>query len=116
MGVVYEVGDDVADLLGPFVREKGGCVEQQAIAAAYTDASLGRISATEFWQRVGGGDSDYDVKVGEACEAMCAEFRENLSATLIPQLVKRLTEAARPLIGDDKGRIAYTKLFRQVNK
>jgi putative hydrolase of the HAD superfamily len=52
MGVIYEVGDDVADLLIPFIREKGGSADIQQIEAAYTEASLGRISAHEFWRRV----------------------------------------------------------------
>jgi putative hydrolase of the HAD superfamily len=53
MGVIYEVGDDVADLLVPFVRECGGLADALEIEAIYKEASLGRIPATEFWQRVG---------------------------------------------------------------
>jgi FMN phosphatase YigB (HAD superfamily) len=53
MGVIYEVGDDVADLLVPFIRENRGTIDAAAIDAAYLEASLGKISAFEFWTRVG---------------------------------------------------------------
>ena len=53
MGVIYQVGDDVPDLLVPFILEKGGVEDVSAIEAAYREASLGLISAPEFWTRVG---------------------------------------------------------------
>ena len=52
MGVIYKVGDDVADLLVPFIREKNGIQNAADIEAAYLLASLGQIEADEFWQRV----------------------------------------------------------------
>jgi len=51
MGVIFEIGDDVADLLIPFVRERGGDVA--AVADAYLMASLGRCDADAFWRAVG---------------------------------------------------------------
>ena len=53
MGVVYQVGDDVADLLAPFILENGGSPTTGEIESAYMEASLGRINANEFWNRVG---------------------------------------------------------------
>ena len=53
MGVIYQAGDDVADLLVPFVREKGGIADADEIDVAYLEASLGRIDAAEFWRRIG---------------------------------------------------------------
>jgi putative hydrolase of the HAD superfamily len=52
MGVIYQVGDDVADLLVPFIREKNGVHNVADIQAAYLRASLGQIETDEFWQRV----------------------------------------------------------------
>jgi putative hydrolase of the HAD superfamily len=52
MGVIYEVGDDVADLLIPFIRERGGLADPLQIEALYEEASLGRLPAGEFWRRV----------------------------------------------------------------
>ena len=53
MGVLYEAGDDVAELLVPFARRNGSTASTAAIEAAYLEASLGRIDATAFWQRIG---------------------------------------------------------------
>ncbi|MBM3623272.1 MAG: HAD-IA family hydrolase [Alphaproteobacteria bacterium] len=51
MGVIYRVGDDVKDILIPFVREKSGDVE--GVEAAYLDASLGRLGPDAFWRSIG---------------------------------------------------------------
>jgi HAD superfamily hydrolase (TIGR01509 family) len=52
MGVIYQSADDVAELLVPFVRDNGGISNVDVIRRLYTRASLGEISATEFWQTV----------------------------------------------------------------
>jgi FMN phosphatase YigB (HAD superfamily) len=52
MGVIYSVGDDVADILCPFIREHGGETERSRIQALYREASLGRLSANAFWHAV----------------------------------------------------------------
>lgn len=51
MGVIFEVGDDVAELLVPFIGERGGDVA--AVPDAYLTASLGRCDADSFWRAVG---------------------------------------------------------------
>lgn len=51
MGVIYRIGDDVKEILIPFVGEKGGDVA--AVEKAYVDASLGRLSPEAFWRSVG---------------------------------------------------------------
>jgi len=52
MGVIYMAGDDVAELLCPFVHENGGIADNGRIEALYHEASLGRISAVQFWKEV----------------------------------------------------------------
>ncbi len=52
MGVLYEARDDVAELLCPFIHENGGVPDDGYIEALYHDASLGRFSASHFWQQV----------------------------------------------------------------
>ena len=52
MGVIYSVGDDVIDLLCPFIAGKGGLHDIARVTALYRAASLGRISAPEFWRAV----------------------------------------------------------------
>jgi len=74
------------------------------------------LSSKEFWEQVGGGLEDYDVKVGEVCALLCAQSRGRLLETLVPDLLERLTEAAMPEIGNPDGSINYAKLFRRVNR
>ena len=47
MGVIYRIGDDVKEILIPFVRQKGGDVG--AVENAYIEASLGRLEPDAFW-------------------------------------------------------------------
>jgi HAD superfamily hydrolase (TIGR01509 family) len=54
MGVLYATGDDVAELLVPFVRKHGRPdMPEDDIDRAYTEASLGKMDATAFWNRMG---------------------------------------------------------------
>ena len=52
MGVIYSIGDDVIDLLCPFIEEKGGTRNISTIEECYHSASLGNMSASEFWEAV----------------------------------------------------------------
>ncbi|MEO8697789.1 MAG: HAD-IA family hydrolase [Acidimicrobiales bacterium] len=59
MGVLYRHDDDVEALLIPFVHERGGIDDPQAIRARYVDASLGRHTTSELWSLLGvSGDPD----------------------------------------------------------
>ena len=53
MGVMYSIGDDVKDLLCPFIAENGGISDIDKITSLYMVASLGNMTAAEFWQSVG---------------------------------------------------------------
>ena len=53
MGVLFQAADDVVELLIPFVAEHCGEMNEDVIQSAYLQASLGNISAGEFWARVG---------------------------------------------------------------
>jgi hypothetical protein len=74
------------------------------------------LSSREFWSRVGAGDIDFDLKVGEVVALTCGEFRGRLARELIPRLVGELGSAASPLIGDPEGNLDMAKLFRAVNR
>ena len=53
MGVIYQSGDDVSDLLIPFLRE-GGCLLPTAdIRKCYAECSLGRCTTADLWRRLG---------------------------------------------------------------
>lgn len=54
MGVLYEAGDDVADLLIPFARQHGRRnLTAETIEQAYEAASLGHMATTIFWNSLG---------------------------------------------------------------
>lgn len=53
MGVIYSVGDDVKDLLCPFIADKGGTDDIDKIERLYMEASLGNMTSNEFWQAAG---------------------------------------------------------------
>lgn len=74
------------------------------------------LASREFWEKVGGGIKDFDVRVGEVCALLCAEFRIEVLTTLVPNLLDNLTRAALPEIGSPDGAIDYVKLFRRVNR
>ena len=50
MGVIFQAEDDVTELLIPFIIENGGENNSAIIESAYIAASLGEISAAEFWR------------------------------------------------------------------
>ena len=52
MGVIFKSADDVAELLIPFIAEKSESVDEEVIQSAYLEASLGKISPDDFWNRV----------------------------------------------------------------
>jgi len=74
------------------------------------------LSSREFWERVGNGTPNYDVKVGEVCALLCAEFRSEILESLVPALLENLTGAALREIGNPDGTINYAKLFRRINR
>jgi len=53
MGVVYEVADDVSDLLVPFLRSKSNSMPLKKIYKSYIKASLGQLTSLEFWTALG---------------------------------------------------------------
>jgi len=55
MGVIYQACDDVVELLIPFIVEKGGISDVAAIDKYYIEASLGNMTAADFWKVVGLG-------------------------------------------------------------
>jgi hypothetical protein len=74
------------------------------------------LSSKEFWEQVGGGQQNFDARVGEVCALLCAKFRSEVLETLVPDLVDKLSAAAQKEIGDENGLIDYAKLFRRINR
>lgn len=61
MGVIYRAGDDVVELLIPYLRGKGCRLPDAEIEGLYRVASLGEMTSSKFWSRCGvdGNDADY---------------------------------------------------------
>lgn len=53
MGVLLTVGDDVRDLLTPYIKNIDNKISGEEIVNEYRKASLGQISCEQFWQNVG---------------------------------------------------------------
>lgn len=74
------------------------------------------MRSRDFWQEVGDGDADYDVRVGEVCQLLCSEFRAQLYTDTIPLLIDELTKEGTKVFGNAEGEIDYTRLFREINR
>jgi HAD superfamily hydrolase (TIGR01549 family) len=57
MGVIFETGDDTHELLVPYIRRLRPQVDVERIQAVYLQASLGQITAADFWRLVDLGDA-----------------------------------------------------------
>ncbi len=53
MGVLYREGQDISEILLPFVREMGSEVTSDEIVSRARSLSLGRITPADFWKLVG---------------------------------------------------------------
>ena len=53
MGVLYAAGDDVSELVIPYLRELGSGLAAAEIHALYRRASLGEMTSAEFWAACG---------------------------------------------------------------
>ena len=76
MGVVFEVADDVNELLVPFIQERDSSVNSEKINEFYREASLGQISSYDFWSQLG-FESEYpDIEKDylDGCLKMDPEF------------------------------------------
>jgi len=58
MGVVFTEGDDVENLLIPYIRSLKSDVDKQEIKKLYISTSLGKLTSHEFWQLAGFEETD----------------------------------------------------------
>ncbi len=58
MGVIFEVADDVNDLLVPYIQRRDCSISTGKTGELYRKASLGEISSYDFWSQLG-FESDY---------------------------------------------------------
>jgi len=72
MGVVYREGNDIHQILVPFVREMGSMVTEDEIVARSRALSLGRMTTADFWRSLG-----LDGDVDALDEAYLSRFQLN---------------------------------------
>ena len=63
MGVIFEVADDVSDLLVPYLRSKNNTLPNRIIFEEYIRASLGQITPKEFWKRLGYSEEYPEIEI-----------------------------------------------------
>lgn len=80
MGVIYRAGDDVAELLIPYLRGNGCQLDGAEIEALYLDASLGRMTSAQFWHRCGVDGSDNDYITGHSLSSDIKDLLEEVTA------------------------------------
>ena len=57
MGVIFTTGDDVGELLIPYISGKLSEADHGLVRKLYLEASLGRITPRDFWKGVGFGEA-----------------------------------------------------------
>lgn len=53
MGVIFEVNDDINELLIPFIQEKNPSISCEEIEELFLQGSSGKFDSEEFWRKVG---------------------------------------------------------------
>lgn len=82
MGVLYEAEDDVAELLIPFVRGRSDGVSPEVIGRLYRSASVGRLTAEEFWRQCG-LERERDEAAYLELHQLCGGVRECLGMPIL---------------------------------
>ncbi len=80
MGVIYRAGDDVTELLIPYLRGNGCQLADAEIEALYLDASLGHMTSSQFWKRCGVGGSDADYIAGHSLSPGLKDLLKDVTA------------------------------------
>ncbi len=84
MGVIFEVSDDVNDLLVPFIQGKDSSASSEKINKLYIKASLGEISPYDFWSQLGFESQYPDVEKDylDSCLKLDSDFM-NITRSLV---------------------------------
>lgn len=131
MGVIFEVADDVNDLLVPFIQSRDSSVSPEKINELYRRASLGGISSYDFWRQSGfeGEYPDIEKDYLDSCLKLDPEFmsiagslKETYSLAVLSNDVKEWSSYLRGKFGLDKlfkvvvisGEVGYRKPDREI--
>ncbi len=131
MGIIFEVSDDVKNLLVPFIQRRDRSVSSEKINELYRKASLGEISSHDFWSQLG-FESEYpDIEKDylDRCWRLDPEFmnmarflKESYSLAVLSNDVKEWSSCLRSKFGLDElfkvvvisGEVGYRKPDREI--
>ena len=104
MGVIYTKGDDLYDLLIPFIKEHDRDLSPEFIQDLYFEISLGKLSSKEFWDRLGLSKEYPDIEkeyldkcliIDPEFKRVGKEFKREYSLALLSNDVKEWSEYLR---------------------
>lgn len=114
MGVIFEVADDVNELLVPFIQRRNSSVSHEKINELYRKASLGEIGSYDFWRQSGfeGEYPDIEKDYLDSCLKLDPEFmsiagslKETYSLAVLSNDVKEWSSYLRT-------KFSLTELFK----
>ncbi len=131
MGVIFEVADDVNDLLVPFIQRRDRSVSSEKINELYRKASLGEISSYDFWSQLGFASDYPDIEKDylDSCLKLDPEFiniarslKESDSLAVLSNDVKEWSSYLRNKFGLNEllkvvvisGEVGYRKPDRKI--
>jgi len=116
MGVIFEVADDVNDLLIPFIQRRDNSVSSERINKLHWKASLGEISSCNFWSQLS-FESEYPdiekdyldsyLKLDPEFMSIAGSLKETYSLAVLSNDVKEWSSYLR-------GKFGLNELFKFV--
>jgi putative hydrolase of the HAD superfamily len=131
MGVIFEVCDDVKDLLVPYIQKRNSGISTEKIKEMYLKASLGEISSFDFWSQLGFGveypeiEKNYlntCLKVDPKFEKAAEKLTKNYSLAILSNDVKEWADYLRAKFDLDRlfkiivvsGEVGYRKPDKRI--
>jgi putative hydrolase of the HAD superfamily len=131
MGVIFEVADDVSDLLIPFLRSKKNSTPFKIIYKSYIEASSGKITSYKFWNALGYTDEYPEIekeflensyKIDPEFTQIAEKLQDNYKLAMLSNDLKEWSEFLRNKFNINKyfattvisGEIGYRKPDKRI--
>ena len=108
MGVIFEVGRDLYELLIPFIWNKNKNISDRLMIDTYIEASKGLIPSSELWKRIGFGEQypeiekeylDTQLIIDKQFLKLAPRFKERFALALLSNDVKEWSSYLRNKFG-----------------